>query len=82
MLSFLGICRKSQALRDAKIWMRSIHFRISLSRKGHAFTPSSKRDTCRTLVYAPNTDRINNIMNIFAEMNGLTMDVDIIGVSS
>ena len=50
-------------------------------RKGEVYTPTSTRDTCRTLIYAPNTEEINGIMKVFSEMNGLTFGEDVVGYS-
>ena len=51
-------------------------------RKGEVYTPKSTRDTCRTLIYAPNTEEINGIMKVFSDMNGLTFGEDVVGYSS
>lgn len=45
------------------------------------YTPTSTRDTCRTLIYAPNTEEINGIMKVFSDMNGLTFGEDVVGYS-
>ena len=45
------------------------------------YTPKSTRDTCRTLIYAPNTEEINGIMKVFSDMNGLTFGEDVVGFS-
>ena len=50
-------------------------------RKGEVYTPKSTRDTCRTLIYAPNTEEINGIMKVFSDMNGLTFGEDVVGYS-
>lgn len=48
---------------------------------GSEYTPEHDREKCLTLLYGPKSEKFDAIMNILAELNGLTMGEDIIGVS-
>lgn len=48
---------------------------------GSEYTPEHDREKCLTLLYGPKSEKVDAIMKILAELNGLTMGEDIIGVS-
>ena len=48
---------------------------------GSEYTPEHDREKCLTLLYGPKSEKVDAIMKILAELNGLTMGEDIIDVS-
>ena len=46
---------------------------------GSEYTPEHDREKCLTLLYGPKSEKVDAIMKILAELNGLTMGEDIEG---